>query len=220
MRIPLTKYGLRELVALTLIFGGLAVLAAVAFWPLALLPGLLWVYVLAFFRDPPRRAQEEGAFVSPADGKVVDITNLDEGVLGTPAVRVGVFMNLFSVHVNRCPCPATVVSIEHHDGGYVDIRRSEAFDTNESSLLKLTGHLGGREFPLAVRQIAGLIARRIVTAVEPGQSLQSGQRIGMIKFGSRCELIVPRDVVGEVAVRVGQNVYGGRTVLIRPKKNA
>lgn len=221
MRYPVTKYGLREVLVATLVFGVLMATGLAYFWPAAIAPAILWVYVLAFFRDPTRTPDEPDAFLSPADGTVVDITPLPaDGPLGVESLRIGIFMSLFSVHVNRCPFEATVVRLEHHPGGFVDARRPDASEVNESATLFLSARRGGREFPLATRQVAGLIARRIVTAVRPGQALQAGQRIGMIKFGSRGELIVPRELVGEVAVRIGQKVYGGKTVLIRPPADA
>jgi len=115
------------------------------------------------------------------------------------------------VHVNRCPEAATVVRVEHCDGAFLDARRAEAAERNESATILMTAR-GGH--PLVVRQVAGRIARRIVTDLSEGQSLARGQRVGMIKFGSRVELMVPRDLVGRVCVSVGQRVLAGRTVLV------
>ena len=217
MRIPLTKYGWRELLLMTAVCAVLAAASAVVFWPAAVLPVAAWLFVVQFFRDPERRPAEEGALLSPADGTVADITPVGaDGPLGRPGTRVGIFMSVVSVHVNRSPCACTVRKVEHHDGGFVDARRPEASEVNESATIWL--ELPGREAPrtIVLRQIAGLIARRIVTDLRPGQALSAGERIGMIKFGSRCELLVPQELVGEVAVRLGQRVYGGRTVLVRP----
>ncbi len=215
MTIPLTKYGLRELIVATAVLGGFTAVGAVLFWPSAILPGVLWLYVLAFFRDPPRRAESAGAFLSPADGNVADITPVSpEGPLGVEAVRIGVFMNVFSVHVNRSPCAGRVLKTEHHDGGFVDVRRPEAWETNESATIWLAGDVAGQAVPVAVRQVAGLIARRVVTDLAPGQLLRQGQRIGMVKFGSRVELIVPAEWADLVAVTLGQKVRAGRTVLV------
>jgi phosphatidylserine decarboxylase len=185
--------------------------------PLALLPAVIWAAVLAFFRDPPRRPEGEG-LLAVADGTVTDITPVSpDGPLGCKGIRVGVFMSVASVHVNRAPCQATVVKVEHCGGGYVDVRRQNAWDTNESSTIYLSVPSGGSEYPVLVRQIAGFIARRIVTDLAAGQSLHAGERIGMIKFGSRGELIVPEELAGAVAVRVGEQVYAGQSVLIRPR---
>ena len=216
MRIPLTKYGRRELVALTAVFGVLTVIWAMWFWPAALVPGALWVYAVAFFRDPQRRPDGEGAFLSPADGNVADITPVGPaGPLGVEGVRIGVFMNIFSVHVNRSPCAGRVTKLAHQDGGFVDARRPEAAERNEATTLWLDGDVDGRTVPVVVRQVAGLIARRIVTDAKPGRELRAGERIGMIKFGSRVELIVPAEWADRVAVTTGQTVRAGQTVLIR-----
>jgi phosphatidylserine decarboxylase len=218
MAIPLTKYGLRELLLATAVCAVVAAACLYAWWPRALLPAVVWLAVLAFFRDPQRHPEGEG-FLATADGTVTDITPVGpEGPLGCKGIRVGVFMSVTSVHVNRAPCDAAVVKVEHRDGGYVDVRRQDAWETNESSTIYLAVPCGGREHRVLVRQIAGFVARRIVTDLAPGQALHSGQRIGMIKFGSRGELIVPEELVGQVAVRVGQQVYAGRSVLIRRRQ--
>jgi phosphatidylserine decarboxylase len=215
MGIPLTKYGRREMAIATLVLGTLTAVGTVLFWPSAILPAALWVYVLAFFRDPPRRAESAGAFLSPADGNVADITPVSaDGALGVEAIRIGVFMNVLSVHVNRSPCAGRVVKTAHHDGGFVDVRRPEAWETNESATIWLQGDVAGQAVPVAVRQVAGLIARRVVTDLALGQDLRQGQRIGMIKFGSRVELIVPAEWAERIAVRLGQKVRAGRTVLV------
>jgi phosphatidylserine decarboxylase len=176
----------------------------------------LWLWVVWFFRDPDRPAPaEEGVFLSPADGVVTDVTAVGpDGELGTDGVKVGVFMSLFNVHVNRAPCDGRVVSIEHRRGIFLDARDSEAGLRNESAAIRLAHDAGGRSHPIVVRQVAGLIARRIITDLAEGQTVRRGERIGMIKFGSRLELLVPRELVGEVRVAVGDKAVAGRTVLV------
>jgi len=216
MRIPLTKYGRREIVLATAVFGAFTVIGALLWWPSAVLPAALLVYVLAFFRDPAR-TPEPGAFICPADGNVTDITTLPVGPgnsLDVEAVRVGVFMNVFSVHVNRSPCDGEVTKVTHRDGGYIDARKVEAFDLNEAATVCINADIDGRTVPVAVRQIAGLIARRIVTDVRVGDRLAAGEQFGMIKFGSRVELIVPAEWSDRVVVTLGQKVRAGRTALI------
>ena len=219
MRIPLTRYGLREILIATGTFGVLTAAGVMTFWPAAILPAAAWAYVLLFFRDPDRRAAEPDSFLSPADGKVVDISPVGpESALEAAGLRIGIFMGLLDVHVNRSPCSGRVAQIARHDGGYVDARRPGASETNESATVLLAHSRAGRTFTVAVRQIAGLIARRIVTDLRLGQELAAGQRIGMVKFGSRVELILPEALVGEVAVKVGQTVRAGRSVLVRPPR--
>jgi len=185
------------------------------------LPIALWLEVLWFFRDPDRIAPKgDGLLISPADGHVADITNVGaDSPLGCDGVKIGIFMNVFDVHVNRSPAAARVVGCEHLAGAFLDARDPAAAARNESATIHLACAGGAddqAEYPLVVRQIAGLIARRIVTDVTEGRRLSRGERIGMIKFGSRVELFAPRERVGRVAVEVGQRVLAGATVLVHP----
>jgi phosphatidylserine decarboxylase len=176
-------------------------------------PLVLWAWVIWFFRDPHRRPPA-GAdlFVSPADGVVTDITPLGpDSPLGCAGVQVGVFMSVFDVHVNRSPCEGAVQSVDHRRGLFMDVRRPEAWGVNECATIYMT-HRGK---PVVVRQIAGLLARRIVSDVGPGKELSRGERIGMIKFGSRVELMVSQDLSPQPQVAVGRHVLAGETVLLK-----
>lgn len=214
MRIPLAKYAVREL----LVLGGLALAATVAsalrFWYAAPVFAAAFLFILAFFRDPERRAPAgPGLVVSPADGTVVEVAEVEEpGLLSARAHKIGIFMSLASVHVNRSPCAGRVEAVQHHPGRFLDARRPESSAENESNDL-LLADAEGRPARLLVRQIAGVLARRIVCAVAPGQNLARGQRIGMVKFGSRAEVYVPVESGFRVAVRLGQRVKAGETVL-------
>lgn len=217
----LTEYGRRELAILSV--GVLADLVATAIWvrpvwlclSLASVSLAVWVWALWFFRDPERCIPGgEGLLVAPADGCVTDITPLGpQSLLGREGVQVGIFMSVFDVHVNRSPADGVVVKVEHRDGTFLDVRRQEAWERNESATIFLQVQHRGQALPLIFRQIAGLIARRIVTDIAPGQSLARGQRMGMIKFGSRVEVLAPRELAGEIRVRVGQHVKAGLTIL-------
>jgi phosphatidylserine decarboxylase len=215
VRIPLAKYGLRELFA----FGGLALAATVAaavwWWYAAPVLAALFIFIVAFFRDPERRVpQEPGLVVAPADGTVVDVAETDEPRVGGRALRIGIFMSLVSVHVNRSPCSGRVESVDHRPGRFLNAMDPAASTENESAAIVLAD-ADGRGGRLLVRQVAGLIARRIVTAAAPGDRLERGQRIGMIKFGSRAEVYVPAGNGFEVLVAPGQHVKAGETVLGR-----
>lgn len=223
MSFGLTDYGRREwlgaTVAAAALCAGLVALALLAAWPWAL--GLapvaaVWAWVLWFFRDPRRDAPgEDGAFLSPADGRVAEVAAVGpDSALGREGLRVGVFMNIFDVHVNRSPCEARVAGLEHRDGAFLDARDGDAAWRNECTTIRLTHRRGGRDWPVVVRQVAGMIARRIVTDLSVGQAVRTGQRIGMIKFGSYVELLVPRELARQVRVAVGQKVTAGRTVLL------
>lgn len=215
----LTEYGTWQLIGGTALLVALAALGLWAFWPLAVLPLTLWVWLVAFFRDPDRTPPEgEHLMVSPADGRVTDITPLgDECVLGREAMQIGVFMSLFNVHVNRAPASGTIERIDRRGGAYLDARDPAAGEKNASATIALSVGDGEEVFRIVFRQIAGMVARRIVTDLVGGQDVRRGQRIGMIRFGSRCELIVPTERVGEVLVRPGQRVRAGATALVALK---
>jgi len=218
-----TKHGRREVLLATLGEVGLSAIIAwtavrVSPWVLLGLafPLAAWAWLVWFFRDPERQVPDgDGLFLSPADGRVTDITQIGTaGALGRDGVQVGVFMNIFDVHVNRAPCSGRIERIERNPGRFLDARDPAARLKNESVTITMTHTRAGRDYPIIVRQIAGLIARRIVTDLRTDQQVRPGQRIGMIKFGSRVELLVPRELAGVVRVTVGQRVKAGSTVLL------
>jgi len=212
----LTRYGRREWALASVVLAAATGLALWRFRPLALLPAALWAWVLWFFRDPVRPSPDQpGLLLSPADGRVSDITPLGpDSPLQTDGLRVGIFMSVFDVHVNRSPCRAAVESVVHRKGTFLDARDALARERNESATIRLRWAAPGGPAAVVVRQVAGLLARRIVTDLAVGQELSAGQRIGMIKFGSRVELLAPVDIVGQVCVQVGQKVRAGQTVLM------
>lgn len=209
----LSPHGTRELAVYG---GGLALLGGIA-WLLhplaALLPWAGALFVLAFFRDPERTPPEgPEAAVAPADGKVTDIGEVEEPhVIGGQALRIGIFLSVFDVHVNRAPLEGSVTLLRYQEGRFHDARHDAAVEENEANLIGFEGPRG----PFAVRQVAGLVARRIVCPLRVGETVARGRRIGMIKFGSRTELLVPAGAPVQVAVEVGQRVRGGETVLLR-----
>ncbi|MGH7163350.1 MAG: phosphatidylserine decarboxylase [Planctomycetota bacterium] len=213
MRVPLSPHGVREL----LIFGGGSAAAGVVAFHLAPWASpplfLLAAFTLSFFRDP-ERAPEGGAeaAVAPADGAVTDVGIVEEPqFLRGRALRVGIFLSVLDVHVNRVPLDGKAVFFRYSPGAFVDARDAEAIERNEANLVGFHGPRG----PFAVRQVAGLIARRIVCPLREGDTVARGQRMGMIKFGSRTELLVPADAPVTVEVEVGRKVKGGRTVVLR-----
>jgi len=187
----------------------------VVFWPLALvvIPVLIWLF--AFFRDPERKIPaEQRAVVSPADGKVSDISEIPhDELLNGPAVRVGIFLSVFNVHINRSPCDGKVVSVVYRRGKFINaMRHGEASDQNESNTIVLAEPRSGKNI-VVVKQIVGLIARRIICSVSEGEFIERGARIGMIKFGSRTEVTIAKSLQPEIRVRVGQNVRGAADVI-------
>jgi phosphatidylserine decarboxylase len=197
----------------------LALLAGLLGWwhgpaVLLVLPVLIWLF--AFFRDPQRAIPDApGAIVSPADGTVSDIITIDhDELLGGPAVRIGIFLSVFNVHVNRSPCEGRVILTRYKRGKFVNaMSHGKASSENESNTIVLAGPMGDDRPIAVVKQIVGLIARRIVCTVHEGDRVGRGQRIGMIKFGSRTELYLPAWLQPHVTVTVGQKVRGGADVL-------
>ena len=169
---------------------------------------VLAVLVALFFRDPPRDIPKgEGLILSPADGTVVQVTRYLGQELQEPATQISIFLSVFDVHINRAPFPAVVEEVEYRPGAFRLAWQSEASADNEQNLIALKAPEGR----LLVKQIAGFIARRIVCRVVPGQKLEAGERIGMIRFGSRVDLIVPARA--ELLVKRGDRVHGGTSVM-------
>jgi phosphatidylserine decarboxylase len=217
MRIPLAVEGTREMLIALAVCVAWAGLSWAVGWPiLAILGVLLLAVVLMFFRDPNRRIPGgAGLILSAADGRVTHVEQVEKHpLIGGPAVRISVFLSVASVHVNRSPCGARVIDTKIREGLYLDARDPECADKNASCTMTLApaGPLRG---PIVVRQLTGKIARRIVCNVAAGDRLDAGQKFGMIKFGSRTDVIVPQQLGLRVLVRVGDKVRGGTTVLAR-----
>ena len=178
------------------------------------LPIIIWLW--AFFRDPERPITNDcKAMVSPADGLVSDVGDVEacDLVGGGPAVRIGIFLNVFNVHVNRSPCDGVVSNVVYKKGKFVNaLSHAQASSDNESNTVILL-EPGTQDAVCAVKQIVGLIARRIVCTVKPGDAVRRGERFGMIKFGSRTELYIPKRLAPTVLTKVGAKVRGGIDVL-------
>jgi len=211
-----SQYGKRELAIFLVIPIVLFTLLSVYFenWPLLLgaLP-FVW-FVCNFFRDPERDIpSEEGTLVSPADGEVTAIEETQMPWIGK-CHRISVFMNVFSVHVNRMPVKGQVEYVEKIPGKFLNAMNGEAATANERVLVGLKGE-DGKKYLIA--QIAGLIARNIVTPVKEGDTFEKGERFGMIKFGSRADIYVEVDQKFEARVTVGQKVSAGSDILASVK---
>ncbi|MCL6583442.1 MAG: phosphatidylserine decarboxylase family protein [bacterium] len=209
MRIPIAKQGFPFI----LFFAALTGVALLAGFPLA--AGLIFfltLFVIFFFRDPERKAPEdEHLIVSPADGKLIQIRQIPAGeVLAEPAVCLSVFMSPFNVHVNRMPFQGKILKKIYNPGKFLPAYRQKASLLNEQvSVLVDTD--GG---PIRMTQIAGRLARRIVCWAQEGDTLARGERFGMIKFGSRVDLCLPRENT-VIVIRLGDRVKAGETVLAR-----
>jgi phosphatidylserine decarboxylase len=170
----------------------------------------LTLFVIFFFRDPERGIPPgEKAILSPADGKVIQVQPcVEERFLQGPAIKISVFMSLFNVHVNRNPLSGRIADSAYSPGKFLRADLDRASAANEQNALLVETAEGAR---LMVVQIAGLIARRIVCWVRKGDSVVRGQRFGLIRFGSRLDIYLPRDT--QLQVRVGQKTLAGQTIL-------
>lgn len=196
-------YGL-ALIAVAIIVG-----VVTGVWDWAILPLLFAAFFFWFFRDPERHIpQDPGLVVSPADGKVTEVAriNTPEG----ERLRISIFLSVFDVHVNRSPVEGTLREIRYRKGEFLNAMNPVCAERNEQNLAILDTPDGHR---VAFTQIAGLIARRIIFRKRVGDHLARGERVGMIKFGSRTDILLPGAV--EVLVSVGDRVRGGASVLAR-----
>ncbi len=191
---------------------GMLVVAALLWWLAApgwsAIPVLVAAFFLWFFRDPERAIPAEaGLIVSPADGKITDIsaTQLD----GKPCTRISIFLSVFDVHVNRSPISGVIQDVSYRRGRFSNALDAASAENNEQNIVTMQGE----GMTVVFKQIAGLLARRIVFNHKPGDTLARGQRVGMIKFGSRTDVIFPSP--SEVTVKAGDHVKGGSSILAR-----
>jgi phosphatidylserine decarboxylase len=197
--IPLAPEGLPFIIPLAGLAG---VSALLEWWVAAVVIGLAAICTAAFFRDPERVIPLlPGSVVSPADGRLMGVVEEDG------RCRISIFLSVFDVHVNRAPVGGIVRAVTYTPGQFRAAYRQEASRINEANSLTLEH----RQHRIVVKQIAGLIARRIVCRVQAGAVLEKGQRYGLIRFGSRTDLVLPLEA--EVRVQVGDSVRGGETVL-------
>jgi len=193
--------------AVGLLAGG-AVVTWLLSWPWAVPFYLLAAFCLNFFRDPDREPAPGPVAVSPADGKVVAVKPGEDG-----ANRVSIFLNVFDVHVNRTPIAGKVACVTYKKGQFLVADREEASNANEQNVVTVDGMVGGHPTRVVFKQIAGLIARRLVCDKKAGDVLEKGERIGLMKFGSRMDVFLGPE--WEILVRVGQRVTACSTPIAR-----
>jgi len=180
------------------------------------LAGLCFLFVLYFFRDPEREIPPgSDLLLSPADGTVSTVEKVRDASGGSQENwRVGIFLSLFNVHVNRVPVRGKVISLHYRPGKFLPAYRRQAAEENEQNVIVIQGRQHpGAGYPVVVKQIAGILARRVVCWVRPDQDLEAGERLGLIRFGSRVEVILPAWMTLNVAT--GDRVKGGVSVLAR-----
>jgi phosphatidylserine decarboxylase len=191
---------------------GLGILTIALFWigfkGLAVLALAIMLFVIFFFRNPERTIPgEQGLLVSPADGRILKVEEVElDGLLKGRFRKVSIFMNVFNVHVNRAPYTGNVVKIEYHSGKFLSADLDKASADNEKNTVLIRTKEGKQ---LLTIQIAGLIARRIVCWIGEGMEVARGERFGLICFGSRLEVVLPLE--SKILVRVGQKVRAGET---------
>ncbi len=213
MRLPIAREGYPFIAAAAVPAAALSIAAAyrggTVLWSLVVFAALFTLAIIGFFRDPERSGpREEKLILAPADGKVIEITEVDEeSYLGTRVKRISIFLSLFDVHVNRYPVSGNVEHRAYDPGKFEPAWRRSASHSNERAS---TG-IRSKRAPVLVRQIAGLAARRIVTYAGVGERVRQGERMGLIRFGSRVDIFVPRDA--RIAVEVGSRSVGGVTVI-------
>jgi len=207
-RLPFAREGFPFIfmgIGITIFFAwlGLATLTIIA--------GAIALFVLYFFRDPERRhSGQKNAVMTPADGRILEIKKLEgnDNPSGQPAIKVSIFMSVFNVHVNRIPIQGTIKKISYHPGKFLSANLDKASAQNESNRVTLTT-ADARE--VLVIQIAGLIARRIACWIDEGDTVETGQRFGLIRFGSRLEVFLPTD--SKIVTQIRQKVKAGETVI-------
>jgi phosphatidylserine decarboxylase len=202
----LVIYGIYYAAAL---LAGAGVVTYLTSWFWALPFYILAAFCLYFFRDPNREVPAGPVAVSPADGKVVVVKPENGGQ------RISIFLNVFDVHVNRTPIPGRVVDVHYQEGQFLVASKEAASHSNEQNIITVEGTVAGQTTRIMFKQIAGLIARRIVCYTKPGATLAAGERVGLIKFGSRVDVQLGPE--WDVVVRVGQRVSAGSSVIARMK---
>lgn len=207
-RLPVAREGLPFI----LLSGGVTLLFAfTGLVFLAIFAGIISLFIVYFFRDPERKTDvDDRAVLTPADGKVLNIQYIkdSDNPLGEPAVKIGIFMSVFNVHVNRIPLSGRISKITYHPGKFFSANLDKASTENERNGITLETSDGRK---IIVVQIAGLIARRIVCWIKEGDDVLKGQRFGLIRFGSKLEIYLPDDI--RININPRHKVKAGKTVL-------
>lgn len=222
--LKLTKYGRPQTYVFPIIIIGIMGLFFVAgfnlipnwcFWLIEALLAAALAFTLSFFRDPDRTIPNDNSLLlAPADGKITDIETVQNEYIASPALRIGIFLSIFNVHINRSPCNAKIQNIIYKKGQFKNAASPNSGRSNESNNLYLI-RTDAPADKIIVRQISGAIARRIVCSVNIGDELTGGQKFGMIKFGSRTELLLPAENNIKLLVKIGDKVKAGTTAVAK-----
>ncbi|MBI4379123.1 MAG: phosphatidylserine decarboxylase family protein [Nitrospinae bacterium] len=207
MRIPIVSDGFKFIIPL-LILSGVSFYYNLAIISIVL--STLTIFVISFFRDPEREiSDDKGVVVSPADGKVVRIQDVkNDSLYGGDAVCISIFLSIFNVHVNRIPCDGSIKKVVYNSGKFLPAFDDKASLLNEQNSVLIESEGGAK---IIVKQIAGIIARRIMCWVKEGDEVEKGMRYGLIRFGSRVDIFLPPDA--EISVKIGDKVKGGINII-------
>ena len=221
MRIPLTRYGLPQVAVFPLIILAIMLVLFIFFRPaLWLIPVeivlfIILCWILSFFRDPARSiVPDEKILYSPADATITDINEVNDSALGVKALKIGMFLSVFNVHINRLPCSARIEKVTYKKGRFKNAMAADSGKINESNDV-LMQRLEEPKERLLVRQITGAVARHIVCEAKEGSEYRQGETFGMMKFGSRAELYLPQGEHFELLVKIGDKVRAGLSPLVR-----
>ncbi len=218
----MTKYGLPQVAVFPSVLLAVMIIVAIFFdnvWLLCCTEavlGIVLLWALAFFRDPARNVPvDEDILIAPADGTITDIETVrEDNFIHGQALRIGIFLSVFNVHINRMPCAAVAEDVVYRPGKFKNAMSPESGRVNEANDIMIRRH-GRPADKLIVRQISGAIARRIVCKAKTGDDFAGGEKFGMIKFGSRTELYIPAGETVKCLVKIGDKVKAGTTVMVR-----
>jgi phosphatidylserine decarboxylase len=212
IKLPIAKYAINDIIIVILITVVMGYFLYQVQPVLALFPLIIFLFVLYFFRDPLRKIPDgNNLILSPADGKIIEISEvIEDTFIKEPSIKIVIFLSLFDVHINRTPCAGRVVLLEYRKGQFLVASNPKASKQNERNSI---GLLVSNSFKMLVRQIAGIIAQRIVCDIKLNQEVKKGMRIGMIKFGSRTEIYVSKNRIDKINVKLNDRVKGGESIL-------
>lgn len=228
-QLPFARAGLAELFVFDLLAFGYALLCGliacrydlptwgeVTLWLMVATFVVIGILITWFFRNPRRRIPDDpGLVLAPADGKVVLIEEIaHDPDIGGPAIQIGIFLSIFNVHINRVPMGVRIIGLRYKAGKFLNALRPESARENEQVALILQ-ETAAPHRPMVVRQITGAIARRIVCWVKPGDTLATGEQLGMIKLGSRTELVIPKEEGLQIVTKIGDTIQAGSSILAR-----
>lgn len=214
MSFPISRYGWREIIFSGIILALAGIVLYQIHYGLLLVPLFLFGLVVYFFRDPERNIPQGDNFIlAPADGKVVEIAEVYEpNFIKQDSIKVGIFMSFFNVHINRAPCSGIVRWLSYQPGKFKIASHPQAAALNESNSIGIIKQ-SSDEVKILVKQIAGIIARRIVCLCQDNDQLTLGQKIGMIKFGSRVEVYIPKEKLASVCIQLKDKTRAGETII-------